>query len=415
VAFALGSYDASWRAPQRTTLAGEARSAPWCSIDGRVQERAGGLGTLIAIARADCSGFRPIVRAGLVDIQRDVGDAGTPVALHGALLALTNDPFDRAIEHLGAAARVEPLDVSSGSIPKGPFAVAARVREGLDGAVADMDRRPAALIEGVTIGDTSGFDRATLDEFRRAGLSHLLAVSGENVAMVLGAIALLSGRLRYVLRLLIAGTSLGLFVLIVGPQPSVLRAAVMAGIALFAVATGRRSDPLVVLGLALIVVVALRPGLVFAAGLQLSAGATLGIILWCGRLTRRMSFLPRPLALALSATLAAQFAVSPIIVAIFGQLSLIGPVANLLAFPAVAAPTVLGLAAGVVDIVAPGPGRALAAVAEPFARWILFVAHALGRPSWAAAALPPWSASVLALPVIASALWACLGYDKGGM
>jgi competence protein ComEC len=189
----------------------------------------------------------------------------------------------------------------------------------------------------------------------------------------------------------------------------------MAGIALFAVATGRRSDPLVVLGLALIVVVALRPGLVFSAGLQLSAGATLGIILWTAQLTRRLSFLPRPLALALSATLAAQFAVSPIIVAIFGQMSLIGPVANLVAFPAVAAPTVLGLAAGVIDIVAPGPGRAVAAVAEPFARWILFVAHALGQPSWAAVALPSWSALLLALPVIAAALWASLDYDKVGV
>jgi len=110
------------------------------------------------------------------------------------------------------------------------------------------------------------------------------------------------------------------------------------------------------------------------------------------------------LALALGATLGAQFAVAPIVVVVFGEASLIAPLANVLAFPAVAPATVLGLAAGTVGAASVPLGMAVAYVAAPFARWILVVGNALGEPRWASIEVGHSWGWVLAVPVLATAV-----------
>jgi competence protein ComEC len=262
------------------------------------------------------------------------------------------------------------------------------------------------LVRGLTIGDTSDIDAVTVDDFRRAGLSHLLAVSGENLAMFLGALAFAIRRLPYRLRLLAYFGAIGLFVLVVGPQPSVLRAAVMGAVMVAAVGRGHRAQPLAVLATALIVVIAFRPGLVFSVGLQLSAAATSGIVLWTKPVERAMRKLPRAIALPLAVTISAQVAVAPILIATFGQLSLISPVANLVAFPAVAPPTVLGLCAGAVSLISIPTARILAALAGPFAGWIAWVGTSLGAAPGAAVDLPKGAAYLAAIPALAAAVTA---------
>jgi competence protein ComEC len=263
----------------------------------------------------------------------------------------------------------------------------------------------------MTIGDTSDIPEPTLDLWRRAGLTHLLAVSGSNVAIVVGIVALCCRHLSLKVRVVASACALAFYVLVVGPEPSVLRAGAMGGIALVALWTGRPTRSLTLLGVALIVVVLARPGLVYSPGLQLSAAATAGIVVWAGPLASRFPRRPRPVALALGATLAAQFAVSPILLATFGEVSIVSPLANLLAFPAVAPLTVVGLAAGALALVWAGGGAALMSAIAPLAAWVGAVGERAGTPSWASASPPSWWAFPIGSFVILAA-WRTLGRSR---
>ena len=319
-------------------------------------------------------------------------------------MPLRDDPFDIAWRHLGAQAALYTAEVSTNPPSSGAHFAAARVRSSLKKSTDPLAEQTGALIRGLTIGDTSGFNEVVLELFRRAGLSHLLAVSGSNVAVVVATVGFLLNRAALTTRVFLAAGALSMFVLVVGPEPSVLRAAVMGGIGLAALTWGERTEPLQALGVALTVLLLVRPGMLFSVGLHLSAAATAGIVLWAEPLARRLRALPRLLALPLGATLGAQFAVAPIVVGVFGEASLIAPVANVLAFPAVAPATVLGLAAGTVGAVSVPLGMAVARLAAPFARWILVVGSALGEPRWASIEVGHAWGWVLALPVLAIAV-----------
>jgi competence protein ComEC len=190
-----------------------------------------------------------------------------------------------------------------------------------------------------------------------------------------------------------------LFVLVVGPEPSVLRAAAMGSLALVALVTGRTTEPLAALGVATAAVIVLRPEMVHSAGLHLSVAATAGIILFSPSLTVRLAKLPRPVAVVLAATLAAQLAVAPVIIGTFGEVSLVAPVANLVAAPAVPPATILSLGAALLQRVWPPLGRTAMAAAEPFAAWILWVADTTGAVPYAAIGAPRVAAFLVALPV----------------
>jgi competence protein ComEC len=114
--------------------------------------------------------------------------------------------------------------------------------------------------------------------------------------------------------------------------------------------------------------------------------------------------LPRAIALPLAVTVAAQAAVSPILIGTFGQLSLVAPVANLLAFPAVAPPTVLGFCGGIVSLVNPTAARFLVTLAGPFVGWIAWVGTSFGSASIAAVDLPHGVAWIVGVPVVGAAL-----------
>ena len=227
---------------------------------------------------------------------------------------------------------------------------------------------------------------------------------GSNVAIVVGVVALAVARLGLRARVLACAGALGLYLLVVGPEASVLRAATMGGITLLAMSVGRRTEPLHALGLALIVVLTLRPGLVFSVGLHLSAAATAGIVVFAGPLSRWMDRCPRLVALALAVTLAAQIAVAPVLVGTFGELSLVAPLANLLAAPAVAPATVLGLGAAATGTVWPAAGALCARLADPFVAWILGVGRTTGAWPWASLQVPEWLGWPLGALVIGAAI-----------
>jgi competence protein ComEC len=403
VAFAAGVVGGGARSRAEPPLEALAVGVPSCDFSGRILEQAGGLGTLVELAVASCDDRGQVMDGGAVMVDGTVGDAGAPIHGRGWLVPLGESSFGRAQQRAGAAARLELEQVELSPVPPGPLAVAAALRGGVRTTADGIGGRRGALLLGLTIGDTSRLDGATIERFRSAGLSHLLAVSGSNVAIVVGALVLVARRLALRWRLAVALAGLGLFVLVVGPDPSVLRAAVMGGIAVVVLVWGRPADPLHTLGLALIAVIAIRPGMIYSVGLHLSAAATAGIVLWTRPLAVRLDTLPSIVAIPLAATLAAQWAVAPIVLATFGRISIVGPVANVLAVAAVPPATVLGLAGGTVDTLVAGWGRVLGYIAAPFAGWILRVGDAFGGRVWASVAVPRWWGIVLAIPVVVTA------------
>lgn len=400
VALALGALGMGWRLQRAVALEEMASDVAHCAVTGRVIEEAGGLGTLVAAEVARCDGFEAVHGAGVMVLDPGTGDPGATLVATGWLIPLSDDDFDSARRRAGAQAAFDALDVRVIAKPSGPWALAAGLRNGLERAAAGLEPDRAALLRGLSIGDTTGMAAGVTESLRRSGLTHLVAVSGTNVALVVGAVALLSARASMRMRVILCGLALSLYVLVVGPEPSVLRAAVMGAIGLWALCRGRRVDPLKALALALIVVLAARPGLLWSVGLQLSAAATAGLVLFSGRLSRLFGFLPRPVAFGLGATLAAQMAVAPLLVGVFGRLSLVAPLSNLAAMPAVAPATVLGLLSGAVGTLDANLGGFVARLAEPFVAWILFVGERAGGVSWAALDLPHAAAWLLALPLL---------------
>lgn len=404
LAFGFGAIDARVRLAQGSAMAALAQSVPRCDFSAVVLETEGGLGTLVAPTRLACAGRASTdVGRGLVFIA-DPAPAGALLGGEGWLVPLSSDDFGRARRRFGAGAELVVDDVVVRPPDGGLQALAKRVRAGLDAATRGLPVEEGALLQGVTTGETDGLGEDVQTDFRRAGLSHVVAVSGENVAMVLGALALVTRRASRRARAALASAVLGLFVLVVGPQPSVLRAAGMALVVIVAFLRGARVEPWHCLCAALIGVIALRPAIVFSAGLQLSVAATAGILLWARPWSSRVSFLPRWASVGLAVALAAQIATAPLIAWLFGQISTTGPIANLLALPAVPPATVLGLCAALAGTMDPRLGAPFARAAQPFVAWVLLVARWLGRPPWAALAVPSWGPLGLALGCAALAI-----------
>jgi competence protein ComEC len=410
LAFALGALDTHARIERGSLLAALARGAPRCSFEATALESEGGLGTLVSLDVLTCSGT--LDDPGLAWLEADAAP-GARVAGEGWLVPLGDDGFGHARRRFGAGAEIATTGVDVAPPASGLHRLAHRVRAGLGDATASMAPKRAGLLTGLTTGETSMLSETVTDEFRSAGLSHLVAVSGQNVAMVLGALALATRHLSVRARTVLALAAVGMFVLVVGPQPSVLRAGAMAMIVVTALGAGGRVEPWHVLGVALAAVIALRPAVLYSAGLHLSAAATAGLLLWARPLVRRLSRLPTWIALGLAATLSAQVAVTPLIAGLFGNVSMTAPVANVLALPAVPPATVLGLCAAIVGAVAPDAGRVLALGAEPFVAWILGVAHAFGGPEWAAVEVPTWTGWPLGAAVAAAAVATAVSGRRG--
>jgi competence protein ComEC len=403
-AFGLGAISGAAEVQRVAPARALAVNVPHCDLNGRVLEHAGGLGTLIALDVLRCEGYPPIENAGVAVADLSRADPGARVRMTGWIVPLGTDSFDAARRRLGADAAFDAREIEVGSVD-GPFnKAAAGFRGSLRKATSSLGADRASLTRGLSIGDTTDMPPRLEEDLRRAGLTHLVAVSGSNVAIVLTVVTFVVRRLGAGTRFTVGLCALGFYVLVVGPEPSVLRAAVMGGIALAALTYGRRSEPLHALGLALMAVVAVRPGLALSVGLHLSAAATAGIVLWAERLTRWLAPLPSVVTVPLAVTLAAQIAVAPILALVFGQLSLTAPLANLLAAPAVAPATVLALTAGAAGLAFPGTAAVLAQIAGWFAWLIAVVGHRLGGGTWSAIEVPAIAGWVLAGAVVMMAV-----------
>jgi competence protein ComEC len=216
----------------------------------------------------------------------------------------------------------------------------------------------AALLAGLLLGERSALPPASDEAFRRAGVYHILAVSGFNVALLAGAVfagLAICGVPRRAAAVVAAAVLTG-FALVVGGQPSVLRATVMGLLLLAALLLDRQSQLPNALALATLALLLWRPGDLWEPGFQLSFAATAGIVYLTPWLTERLTARGWPpwLAAAVAVSLGAQAAVTPLMAAHFNQLSLIGVVANLAVVPLAAVATALGMLALLADLL-PGP------------------------------------------------------------
>jgi competence protein ComEC len=220
------------------------------------------------------------------------------------------------------------------------------IRLGLRALSGDGDA--GALIPGMVLGDTSKQSPEFKNSMKRSGLTHLVAVSGANFALVsafvLWMMQFLFARMKF--RLSATALSLIAFIALVRPSPSVLRAAAMAAVLLVAQGTKRGRDSLPALGFAMAAVVIIDPWQARDAGFALSVLATAGLLLFAPVLIEKLStHMPGKLAQALAPPIAATVFCSPIIVALSGYLAPMSVIANLLAAPFVAPITIVGFIA----------------------------------------------------------------------
>jgi competence protein ComEC len=260
-----------------------------------------------------------------------------------------------------------------------------------DGLGQGMPAREAELARGFVLGADQGIDPRTEEDFRRAGLSHLLAVSGQNVMLLallamplLGALGIpLRERLVWVLALI------AIYVPLAGAGPSIQRAAVMGAAGVLATLAGRRASRLFALLLALGVTLAVDPGIAGDVGWQLSFAAVAGIFLLAQPLREAIAARigtagpRRALAEGAAVTIAATLATAPLIAFHFGTLSTTTLLANLLALPAVAPAMWLGMASAAASQVPGLPVEVLNWLNALLLGYIAQVAAWCGRPRWA--------------------------------
>lgn len=364
------------------TLVGTLRTDP--------RPRDGGWSALLGVERASTSSAT-IATGGTVwlggrgDVPRAVRGDRLLVVGHVAMPEAhdSDDGFRDSLlrRTISAAGRVDVAEVLGPST--NPFIRAAQQVRAIIGASIErlFPPREASLLLGLALGDDSRLDAATERDFRATGLGHLLVVSGQNVAMVVAPIALLLARLRTGrhLRFAVPLGVIAFFVVLTGVESSVVRAGAMASLGLLGAWLGRPVDGIAVLATAALVLIIVDPALAHAVGFQLSAGATAGMILLAGPLADRLRRLPRPLAIALGATLAAQAFVTPLLLAVFREIPLSTIPANVLAAPAVSPALLGGLAAALVGAGSLPAGAVLATVARWPLGWVMEVADRLAR------------------------------------
>jgi competence protein ComEC len=227
------------------------------------------------------------------------------------------------------------------------------------------------LVAGLAIGEIAELSSELEEKMRVVSLTHLVAVSGSNCAIVVGMVYLIAVGLRFgrTGRTAISLTALLLYILLIGPDPSVLRAGVMAASVILMIALGRRTWALNALALAALVLLIADPWLSTEFGFGLSVLATAGILLLAPAISERLANrMPMPLALGLSVTLSAQLFCLPLLMQLQPGLATYSVIANLLAGPMVAPVTVLGM---------------IALVVSPFAPWLTgFISFLASFGTW---------------------------------
>lgn len=283
-----------------------------------------------------------VIPSNVLDIQAiDALDAGMEIEVEGMISVPDPKYRDRALRSRSLGTLRARVCRITGSAPRWIGATSA-VRDFLrSGAEVSLDSEKVGLLLGLMYGDTKGLSQDGEAAFRRAGLSHLTAVSGQNFALAVGAFASIVRLIpalwyrRYLRTGILIAVALW-FMVMTRWEPSVMRAGAMAIVLLIATSVGIRPKFAELISIAGFLAVIGDPMLIFSVGFQLSMAATVAIAAWAAPLSVSIKCfmrIPRILALPIAVALAAEMGVAPLIAAHFGTIQLLSVPANLLAVP----------------------------------------------------------------------------------
>jgi competence protein ComEC len=303
------------------------------------------------------------------------------------------------------------LDWASDVHPGGALARAStRIRALIERGSARLPTPDDALFRGLVIGDDRGQPDDMIERFRASGLSHLTAVSGQNVSFLLAAMGPMLVRMRPVPRWVVTVGLVAWFVALTRFEPSILRAGAMAMVSATAFLTGRERSPVRILAIAVIGLVVLDPLIVWSVGFWLSVGATGGVCAIGPPLADRLAVLG-PMATPLGITLGAQLGVAVPSLLVFGRLPLVSVPANLLAVPVAGLVMLYGLPASIVAGLVPPIAPVVMMPPAVGTRWVDTVARVGARlePD------PPWvwiGWAIVVVVVAAVVMWARSGKNR---
>ena len=396
----IGASDAGWleRPPDG--------NGPWHLLVEAVGSPRDGAQTATLVTAADVT---PPFRVAATLPRYPVAVPGDLVTVDGAIRPRPDSPYGAYLLRIGAAGALMSRTLEIEPAPDDPGHRLEILRRGAADALAQVLPEPeAGLAAGILIGLRDLVDRDLAAAFTTAGVSHVVAISGWNIAIVAAAVAAMTGRLGRRRRSIVTLVAIVTYVAFSGASASVVRAGLMAGVVLLARESGRAGRAAAALGWAAVILLIADPKLIGDAGFQLSSLATAGLIAWATPLTdwlerRGGGRLPRWLAESLGVSLAAQAATLPIILVSFGRLAILSPVVNLVVVPLVApamAAGMLALAGGAL-VLAGAPAGIGAVLAAP--GWVIL--RVLVAVVETAAALP--FASITLVPpfdVVAAAV-----------
>jgi len=317
--------------------------------------------------------------------------SGGIVALRGRLRAL--GPFEQYERRRNAhAALVLEQAAPTGAARGGAMGAVDAIRTRAERALSDGLPVPqAALLRGMTLGQDEALDARTREEFRVSSLAHVLAASGQNVALLLALALPLLAWAGFGLRgrLLCSLALIALYVPLAGAGPSIQRAGMMGAATTVAALAGRPASRWYALLLAAATTLALNPRASGDPGWQLSFAAVVAIALTASRMrvALRARRVPEPLADATAVSLAATLGTAPLLAYHFHQLSLVGLPANLMAAPAIAPITWLGMLASALGQLTPALATPLNALNAYLLAYVGWVAHAASAIPHASVAL----------------------------
>lgn len=301
---------------------------------------------------------------------------GDRVTVEGSIRPRPDSPYGEYLERIGAVGTLTARAIQVVPAPDDPARRLESLRRAAGDALTRVLPEPeAGLAAGILIGLRDRVDRDLAAAFTTAGVSHVVAISGWNIAIVAAAVAAFAGRIGRRRRSLATILAIIVYVAFAGASASVVRAAAMAGVVLLARESGRAGRATAALGWAATLLLLGDPELIADAGFQLSSLATAGLIAWATPITAWVDHVgrgrvPRWLVESLGVSLAAQAATLPIVLASFGRLAILSPIVNLAVVPLVAPAMAVGLVALV--------GGLLVAAGVPAA-----VGAVIATPGWA--------------------------------
>ncbi|EMY35552.1 ComEC/Rec2-like protein [Arthrobacter crystallopoietes BAB-32] len=339
-------------------------------------------------------------------------EAATPVLVLGNG-AWKSVRYGDRIRTAGTLAAADPgsaeqalLNASAAPLITGTLAAADIVngmRSKFLGMTRTLPEDARGLLPGMAFGDREQQTDELAEAMKRTGLTHLLAVSGANCSYLLGFVYLLAQSCRAPRWCAAACgiAALAGFVMLVRPEPSVLRAAVMGVVGVIALLTGRRRASLTFLSVAVVVLLVADPWLANEFSFMLSVCATLGLVLFGSRCSLWLQrWLPKAVADAMAVPIAAQIFCTPVLVLLQPELALYSVPANVLAAPVVPVVTILAMAAlGLLPLL-PLPAGWLVYAAGLPTLWVAWIARTFSELPFAA--LPWWEGATGSLAAAAA-------------